>query len=122
LLVLQPVGQFQEVTGHGPEPADLVLLLTPGSGDQQTSGDGLLVNVQATAVRIHNMHLSLLLAARRWTPKSVRFSLACSPLIAEATIRCAWGHPGYTGARAACAPEPYNLSAPRSRLRVKHST
>jgi hypothetical protein len=63
-----------------------------------------------------------LLAARSWTPKSVRFSLACSPLIAEATIRCSLGHPGYTGARATCAPEPYNLSPPRSRPKAKHST
>ena len=36
-------------------------------------------------------------------------------------MRCSSGYPGYTVARAECAPEPYNLSAPRSRHRAKHS-
>src|SRR5262245_34392161 len=96
--------------------------LVTGSKNEQTSSDGFLMNVQPTTASVDNMHVPLLPASKRWPPKVVRSALACSAPIAEATIRCSSGRPGYTVARAWCAPEPYNLSAPRSRLTAKHST
>ena len=69
------------------------------------------MHVQPTTASIHDAHPSLLTRVKSRTPSLSRLSLACSPLSAAATIRCACGRSGYTGARASAAPEPFNLSA-----------
>ena len=52
MMTLEPIRQLQEVPGHRAEAANLGLLLAPGPRAQQTNSDGLLVNVQAAAVRL----------------------------------------------------------------------
>jgi hypothetical protein len=56
------------------------MVIHAGLGKEHTGGDTSLVDIQPAAIRIDNVHGSLLLAVRSWTPKVRRVSLACSPL------------------------------------------
>ncbi len=111
LQAVQPVCQLQQVAGHGPEPTNLLLGGTGSVPQKNTGGDPLLVHVQSTTASIPDAPASLLPRVKSRASTLSRLSLACSPLIAAATIRYACGRSGYTGARASTAPAPFNLSA-----------
>ena len=51
LLLLQPVGQLQQVVGHGAEGAHLLT-----AGDHDASHHCLLVHIQARTARMHHFH------------------------------------------------------------------
>jgi len=63
-VLAQPLGEFEQARGRGGEGADLTG--DPAAGDQAHGGDhGRLVDVEAGATRVEDLHGSLLSARRR---------------------------------------------------------
>src|SRR6266542_3211277 len=55
-LCHQPVGEFEEIRGHGVERADLLVRLLAGSRHNNARDHGLLVYVEPAAVLVDHLH------------------------------------------------------------------
>jgi hypothetical protein len=100
LVLLQPIGQAQQIPRHRPETSLLLALLAVWLAADHAAVDALLMHVQPGAPRMYDFHDSSLSGLRRRKPLVVRISFACSPSKMAATIRCASGPPGQTPMRA----------------------
>src|SRR5262249_45263002 len=99
LALSEPVGERQEIGGHGAKRANPPLHRPLWAGEQHTSGDRLLLDVQATAAGMKDLHRAP--PSPHWATYKRRcgvreysqVSLACSAPQWSGDSQRSWQHP-----------------------------
>ena len=58
-MLHEPVGELEEVGRHGVEGAGFLIPALGRFRNLECGGDGLLVDIQASAVRVNDFHVNL---------------------------------------------------------------
>ncbi len=80
----QPVREVEKVPSHGPEGADVALKYAVGPWGEATDDNGLLVDIEASTMRVENIHAAAPCVVAGWQDtRERRLSSACFSAGAE---------------------------------------